>query len=670
MTSHIRASFIFLLLITALRGNETGVIVTTGADEDDGFLGNGAGVSLREALNHSPAGSLITFAPALSGETISLRNGATTLGALMIAKPVVIDASALSGGIIIDGGSNGDFTVDPGETRCMIISDGDDTIDFAVTLLNLTVRNGAYDTQTAVAGAGANIHNRENLIMRSCRITGARLSGGPVTGVLGGGIFSEGGSLEIHASEISGNASIAPRGSGGGIATRSPTTLTDCLIGDNRALAGGGGVWVSAGTISLTRCRITGNSTTGEFANGGGMECNSAEVNLSGCEISGNSTAGDEAEGGGVLGIASSITMTGCNVIDNFTSGRSGDGGGVFLFGGNFSMTGCTVARNRTAGTAAHGAGIFVDTRNSTAAAHITRSTISGNVGANASAGGLRNNRGHLDIVHCTIIGNRSAVYPGLGSSVDGLAKTYLTGSIVRDNIGTGPQIGGYSTTIPVSKHKDSHFSLGGNLVGSTDAFSVGFAATEIDPSTPVLLAPLGDYGGKTLTVPPFPGSPVIGRAGGMATATDQRGLPVDAIADTGAAEFQGNADSIRFWKLDPDGDGSPLGVEQALGTAGFAADSSNLRNPVLRQDPSGRPCLTFGRSAEAIPGTVWRVTRSPDLSDGGFVEIFRFDGISTIPASPDPQLDFSIGVDYLSVTDLAPPDGKAFYRFEAIPPQ
>ena len=67
-------------------------------------------------------------------------------------------------------------------------------------------------------------------------------------------------------------------------------------------------------------------------------------------------------------------------------------------------------------------------------------------------------------------------------------------------------------------------------------------------------LAPLGNYGGPTQTMPPLPGSPAIDAGSNAATnnfATDQRGLPrfVGPQVDIGAVEFQAspvvtNADS------------------------------------------------------------------------------------------------------------------------------
>ena len=55
-------------------------------------------------------------------------------------------------------------------------------------------------------------------------------------------------------------------------------------------------------------------------------------------------------------------------------------------------------------------------------------------------------------------------------------------------------------------------------------------------------LAPLGNYGGATQTMPPLPGSPAIdGCTNGTSFASDQRGLPriSGLFADIGAAELQ-----------------------------------------------------------------------------------------------------------------------------------
>jgi hypothetical protein len=57
------------------------------------------------------------------------------------------------------------------------------------------------------------------------------------------------------------------------------------------------------------------------------------------------------------------------------------------------------------------------------------------------------------------------------------------------------------------------------------------------------LLAPLGNYGGPTPSMPPLPGSPAIDVGAATTLTTDQRGFPriVGPAVDIGAVEFQAN---------------------------------------------------------------------------------------------------------------------------------
>ena len=79
---------------------DLGIVVTTLTDEDNGSLGGGTGVSLREAVKYSPSGSLITFAPSLSGQTLTLTHPD---GDMEIPGALTIDASALPGGLTVSG---------------------------------------------------------------------------------------------------------------------------------------------------------------------------------------------------------------------------------------------------------------------------------------------------------------------------------------------------------------------------------------------------------------------------------------------------------------------------------------------------------------------------------------------------------------------------------------
>jgi hypothetical protein len=68
----------------------------------------------------------------------------------------------------------------------------------------------------------------------------------------GGGMLL-GGPATISGSEIIGNSSTGPKGSGGGIYITSQASLnmTDSLISGNTAVLNGGGAYISPGSIGL-----------------------------------------------------------------------------------------------------------------------------------------------------------------------------------------------------------------------------------------------------------------------------------------------------------------------------------------------------------------------------------------------------------------------------------
>lgn len=98
-------------------------LVTTITDEDNGTLGGGTGISLREAVKYSAAGDTITFASALSGQTIRL-----TLGYLSINQSLTIDASSLPAGLTLSADRTGNGKT-PDDTFAILLTGGDLLLD-------------------------------------------------------------------------------------------------------------------------------------------------------------------------------------------------------------------------------------------------------------------------------------------------------------------------------------------------------------------------------------------------------------------------------------------------------------------------------------------------------------------------------------------------------------
>ena len=176
-------------------------VVTTPVDEDDGAssLNTTSDISLREAVKYSPSGSLITFAPGLSGGTITITHGE---GDMEIPGALTIDASALPGGLTFSG-------------------------------------NNAYRHFQVPGG--------KSLTLRGLTLTRGNGVGGPQ--VVGGSIVNHG-TLSLHRCTLTGNASISL---GGAIASYGTLLATDCTISENTATGTGGGIDVEDGTAELSR---------------------------------------------------------------------------------------------------------------------------------------------------------------------------------------------------------------------------------------------------------------------------------------------------------------------------------------------------------------------------------------------------------------------------------
>jgi hypothetical protein len=220
----------------------------------------------------------------------------------------------------------------------------------------------------------------------------------------------------------------------------------------------------------------------------------------------------------------------------------------------------------------------------------------------------------------------------------------------------------------------------GADVEGGFTDVQVSNLPLGIDP----LLAPLGDYGGPTLSMPPLPGSPAVDLAETPISLADQRstgspGYPRidrdgdgDGIVeiDIGAVEYDPATDLTQFWPLDFDGDGNPFGVEHAFGTDPLAADPANPRNLGIPEITGGQAHVSFGFDPTAEDHTIWILRYSTDLAPDGWTEVYRFDGPS---GTETVQPGFTASVDSvgnptrITVTTNAPLPPRAFYQFNAI---
>ena len=305
--------------------------------------------------------------------------------------------------------------------------------------------------------------------------------------------------------------------------------------------------------------------------------------------LSQGNSSGAAADGfGGALYSEGFIRLEDCTFSGNTAVNY---GGAICSFGG-LEIDRCTVNGN-TAGLL--GGGVYSAGIGSQS---ITNTTLTANSAVLFGGGVFHTSP--LTLVHATVTGNQAGNKGG-GIYNDFVSELTLRSSIVAGN--SAPEGVNFFGPITVSPS---------NL-------------TDGDPK----LAPLGDYGGKTFTMPPQPDSPALDQADNEGLAADQRGFPrgLGAGSDIGAAEAEASdynptgltihtrvpsGDSTGYFEISTDpeflpvvgtfagtgvsgtSDGPRLASEFAIPTAAakdafgnlFVADSANHQIRMI--DPAG----------------------------------------------------------------------------------
>ncbi len=316
-------------------------------------------------------------------------------------------------------------------------------------------------------------------------------------------------------------------GDGGAVLvwTSASLSIDNGTISGNRASGMGGGLAASgADAVTLTQTAVTGNSAAG-FSGGGGIRFAGVTLTVEDSVISGNQVTG--GIGGGLTLDAGLGTLLRTALAGNSASSHAG---GAYNFD-RLRIVQSTISGNTTGGS---GGGVL--STNIATELLVLNSTISGN---SASTGGGIWNASAMQIGYSTLTENAaSSDAGGLNININAQGQTLeILNSIVAGN-SAGGDCGGAVNLLTV---------LGENLDG--DGSCTGFSVQNADP----MLAPLGNYGGPTLTHALYDGSPAIdlvpaGSCEDFDEATldeDQRGVsrPQDgdgdsvALCDIGAYE-------------------------------------------------------------------------------------------------------------------------------------
>jgi len=372
--------------------------------------------------------------------------------------------------------------------------------------------------------------------------------------------------------------------------------------------------------LTLTNGRASGSYFTNRI--GGAILLNDgAGLTLVDCTASDNSA---QSAGGGIF---SSGMLTLNHTI--LRGNSSGGGGGIYTmrgtFGGTLTLTNSTVSYN----SARWGGGIYNTNINLIT---ISASTLSGNSATN-SGGGIYNVLGTLALNNSTLFTNTTAT--SLGTENGGGIYTYMGPLAINNStlFGNVAHIGAgiYS--------QDTFPTLTNTIVAWTDAlgthidniygsFSGANNLIDVDPK----LAPLGDYGGLTQTMPPLPGSPAIDPEGGDTTSvfpTDQRGYQrlVGSAVDIGAVEFQGASpeETLAWWRFEDGTDGADVVHADLVGVfSPDVPDSSSHGNPLSVWSTGGE--AGYGYRSDVAAGQIPLTAAANNFSvqnTGGYPTMF-----------------------------------------------
>ena len=360
---------LFSMATPGLVGAKTFIVDST-LDEPDKNPGDGVCMS---ASGHCTLRAAIQEANALPGpDVIKLKTGL-----YMLTIPGRSEDGSATGDLditedlaIIGTGANNTF-INGGKLDRVFHIIGSISVSFT----NLTIQNG-FATEGGPSGeaVGGGIFNDGGALeIMGCTISNNNASGSDTAN--GGGIYSSGGSLTIKRSTISNNVAEGNSfGVGGGIYADTALTITGSTLSNNVARGNscsqgygdGGGIYHQVGTLTITGSILSNNSASGNIdAYGGGISSGMSTGTITKSTLADNSALGNSAlggigEGGGICFGLATFTITGSTLSNNSASGIDGYGGGIWNGESTLTITGSTLSNNSVSGiTAGNGGGIY-----------------------------------------------------------------------------------------------------------------------------------------------------------------------------------------------------------------------------------------------------------------------------------------------------------------------
>ncbi|HWH27855.1 MAG TPA: right-handed parallel beta-helix repeat-containing protein, partial [Mycobacteriales bacterium] len=297
-------------------GNGGGIHITGGGTvtvEDSEFLANtaaneGGGVWNSAAATMTVIGSVFegnvaAGAPAESGGGGLFNDGGT----------LVVEDSAVEGNSATGAAGSGGGVLNQGTLR----------MSGTAVVGNEAVRAGG-GVESAPGGSGSTPTTETVTELDDVLLEGNTAGDAPGNG---GGFHQTGaGTVSVTGSVVTGNSAAAE---GGGLWNSAAATMTvrDTDVSDNvaegtEASNGGGGIYTDGGRVDVVGGSITGNTAVEGSGSGGGVLNVGGEVTLTGTSVTGNRAAragGGIEAAGGADGGDSATTLTGIVLAGNET---------------------------------------------------------------------------------------------------------------------------------------------------------------------------------------------------------------------------------------------------------------------------------------------------------------------------------------------------------------
>jgi large repetitive protein len=416
------------------------------------------------------------------------------------------NTASTTGGAIFAGSSTGNYTY-TSDTFTGNSNAASGGLGGALYLLGMNTLTGTTFAGNSAALDGGAIYASTG---SSLTLTGTTFASNSATQD-GGAIYANTESiLTINTSTFGAVGATSPTNtagiSGGAIyATDVTTNITGSTFNYNTATSSGGAIFVTSGSLTVSSpvgsvTSFTGNQvTTQAVVSGGGgaiylMAGNT--TTLSNINFIGNSVSGATDANGGAIMLFSPNAKPTATISSSLFSGNQATGGAIAAGGaiyqtapaaqqsGVLTLTNDTFTANMAAGTSSSSGGaLYLSTNATNTVDNDTDTLYNDTITANTATGAGTNTGGGI-----YESGTLASFYPFLYNTI-----------VANDTVS-----GGTTNTYPDTNAVNANSSCPTTYCNSA---SLSTSST----TTPILLSPLGSYGGQLQTMLPLPGSPALG---------------------------------------------------------------------------------------------------------------------------------------------------------------